>query len=289
MIELFPHNIDTIINMNSEVYHILTNPQGQKYTLVLLLFNRLLELDQPMSVDASNAFEYYNTVSASRMGISRIRHALHGMDRFQCAMACKSNQCRSFMWGKENEMCLLSTYTPAVYGHHAPGLHDQLFSLVETEIESNDTCFSDGLSYWYQKRSTGDLHRCIHLSSIDSILSYSEAREFCKNSGGQLMKTDSPELVQLLSEFANERGIGFPHRIFVGCDDIEREGTFVWSDGDLLSSNDRHKLFPFQFFQIFEDILDCAVYKKYSPTGFAFLDVEICDLPTYFACELEIS
>lgn len=71
---------------------------------------------------------------------------------------------------------------------------------------------------------------------IDPV-TWEEARQSCNNLGGQLAKIQDAETHQMIKDFIDEERLGREiaangKGLWIGLNDIDVEGSFVWADGE---------------------------------------------------------
>lgn len=236
------------------------------FPVVLLL--TYLYYNIKLSICGDFQIDKYYLEPDSRIGLHKAIIKLKKVSLVYCATQCSSEtECRCFLYGSTIASCILGLSYPSSNSNR---------TIFETQIlySKKHNC---RLDMGYEIRAYGSTTRCIYISKEPVIYT-----DQCNKLGGRLIKTNSLELVRLVRNYAAsmELQIGL-HGILVGLNDKEKEGTYIWVDGQQLT--------PEQLAAIFKDNEpsnlpeeDCIAIK-----GYKLNDIQ-CDHLVYYACEMDL-
>lgn len=150
----------------------------------------------------------------------------------QCARHCASFlDCDFFLWNSSNGNCL---------AFDSRSVTNKWIPVTDSTNLYLKTLTWCPLDKGYHIRSSGVLARCLFLSS--QPMTFEKSKNECARHGARLFKSNTLELISLVVEMALERGLN-SYRVRIGLDDTVSENTFVWSDGSVMTSEERGNLF----------------------------------------------
>ncbi|CAL1538295.1 unnamed protein product, partial [Lymnaea stagnalis] len=127
---------------------------------------------------------------------------------------------------------------------------------------------------------TGEDGICTYIPSQAD--SYINASDSCKVHGGVLVTMKTSLKQQLVADALNKRPV-WNNWLWIGLDDMQQEGTFIWSDGATCTVDEQNLLFYGGKPSPRTREEDCAVLSK---STFLVNDV-ICTYKYSYICEIK--
>nr|KAI8751878.1 C-type lectin domain family 4 member E-like [Biomphalaria glabrata] len=183
--------------------------------------------------------------------------------RLDCASKClMTERCKAVTYVKKTGSCTLGFC--AQYTSIARSPADELY---QTQLEKCNS--NPGFSYW----SYGNTGACLWQST--DKLSFATAKLSCAAKGAVLFTLKSVDKLHLAQMFS--------YRYYVGLNDLQTEGTFVFdADNTVLDESLKTQLFQADQPDNYLGIEDCVVYVDWAQ--------RINDVPCYYAeyyiCEI---
>lgn len=191
-----------------------------------------LRITLSTAIADEETFFYLETIPD--YGMHSITEQLTSVRFLFCASLCRPNVngCRSFIWDSNIGHCSLGVDFATVNGN---------YNATGSQLLYNQGHFCPE-HLGYRLLSSGVDVKCVLFST--TAKAYAKAQDACAQvgAGGRLVRPNTVAWMEALNQFV--LGSGFSDfQVFVGLDDLVSENTFVWSDGQTMTSAQRSALF----------------------------------------------
>ncbi|KAI8791708.1 C-type lectin mannose-binding isoform [Biomphalaria glabrata] len=196
-------------------------------------------------LQSATSFRQFTRVIQRDIGMYPMTSSNYSRSIVECANWCLSSspKCEAFLYDTRDLSC-----------HLGRGLwrNDVTFSFL-------NYLYSTGVFYCPTDRGFNEVainntKLCAFVSNTTA--NYTTATSICKQKNGLLMTVKTPERINILKALMkNDRFV------YIGLDDIVKEGNFVWSDGTLLSQTEM-AIFNVGSPTPTNSAEDCVVYSR---------------------------
>ncbi|KAI8747666.1 brevican core protein [Biomphalaria glabrata] len=231
----------------------------------ILFFITMNSWDQETGVCCMETRTFYQ-VSLKELGISSYYNDTTCRSKSECSLQCLLNNmtCQHFLYDSVKKCCLRGADLSSSGIKPASGQH----------LYSQSTKYCDvALGYNSTIMRTFGLCLKIFFSAKD----FSLANVSCSTIQGRLVMVKSNAKKESLATIMQDMNMD---RAWVGIDDIQSEGTYVWSDGSVLTPEEKTVYLAGQPDDLYNN-QDCTVMNKY----FRALDDTFCTNNEMYFCE----
>ncbi|KAK6986390.1 C-type lectin mannose-binding isoform [Biomphalaria glabrata] len=173
-------------------------------------------------LQSATSFKQFTRVIQRDIGMYPMTSSNYSRSIVECANWCLSSspKCEAFLYDTSDSSCFLGR-----------GLwrNNVTFSFL-------NYLYSTGVFYCPTDRGFNEVainntRLCAFVSNTTA--NYTTAVGICKQNNGLLMTVKTPERINLLKALMKN-----VRSVYIGLDDILKEGNFVWSDGTFLSQTE---------------------------------------------------
>ncbi|KAI8747668.1 brevican core protein [Biomphalaria glabrata] len=208
----------------------------------------------------------FHQVQLTTLGILPYDNDSNTRSKLECSSLCLSQSltCQHFLYDSVKQICLWGTDLSSAGIKPSSGqrLYSQSTKYCDVALGYNSTIMR-----------TFGLCLKIFLSATD----FSLANMSCSTIQGRLVMVKSNATKESLLTIMQDMNMV---RAWVGIDDIQSEGTYVWSDGSVLTPEQKIVYIPRQP-DNFNNSQDCTVILKFNRG----LDDAVCSNNETYICE----
>ncbi|KAK6966014.1 CD209 antigen-like protein E [Biomphalaria glabrata] len=229
--------------------------------LTFLAIAYLFHLIESFSV--ANASFYQVTLNT--LGILPTYNNSLSRSRLQCSALCLSHAqtCQHFLYHSENKLCL-DLRSTGIKASSSDSLYSQSTRYCDVSLGYNSTIM----------RTYG---LCLSISR--SISTFSAANTFCSSIQGRLIMIKTITKTDLVLKIMQDNTIS---SVWIGLGDVQNEGTYVCSNGDVAKPNKMTMFLPGQPDNFYNS--DCMILLKV----YKGLDDIACSRSETYFCEYVI-
>ncbi|KAK6966011.1 brevican core protein [Biomphalaria glabrata] len=230
--------------------------------LVLITMNSWFQKAGVYCVNNQNFYQ----VKLKTLGISSYYNDTSCRSKLECSLHCLSRNltCQHFLYDNVKKICL--------YGAELRSTGVKPFSGQRLYSQSTKYC---DLALGYNSTIMRTFGLCLKI--VNNYTNYTSANKSCSTMQGHLVMVKSNATKESLLTIMQDMNIG---SAWVGIDDIQSEGKYVWSDGSLLTTEEMIVYIPRQP-DNFNNSQDCTVIMK----QYRGLDDVVCTDREMYFCE----
>ncbi|KAI8747670.1 CD209 antigen protein E [Biomphalaria glabrata] len=171
-------------------------------------------------------------VTIKTLGILATYNDSLSRSRLQCSALCLSHAqtCQHFFYDSENKICLggADLGSAGIKASSRDSLYSQSTQYCDVSLGYNSTIM---IAYGL----------CLFISK--SISTFSAANTFCSSIQGRLVMIKAITKKDLILNIMQDNNI---RSVWIGLDDVQNEGIYVWSNGDVAKPTEMTLFLPRQ-------------------------------------------